>query len=278
MSYAFAIRAAVLACLTTTALAQNQAGPQPEATGPMRVECVSIFDTRIQNFIELSDVRQSAFQINARLIGPRIEQIIRLGTPIVEEMVDSTGLSMVDPSMYTLAQRDRTRQYSIPQGAISQGFINMRIPVATPASRAATSITRTRGYLWVVFGGEAEPIFLTHPMQYRGKYIDHPRLEELGIRIRMLTPEEAPETRVDDKTFALDIETGEDMVRNITVYDDWLRNTNTRVKPIREKDRRLNIYSMVTGRFHDDCELGIYVYPRVERLKVDFEWLNLELP
>ena len=94
----------------------------------------------------------------------------------------------------------------------------------------------------------------------------------------MLTAVEAPEIEADEKTFALAIETGEDYIRNVTVYDDWLRNTQTLPKPVRKPDDPYTVYSMVGGRFTDDCEIAFYVYDAVERQKVDFEWLDLELP
>ncbi|RMF78390.1 MAG: hypothetical protein D6744_10145 [Planctomycetota bacterium] len=253
-------------------------GPSVDTSGPMRVELVSIYDNRVRYVgTPPQNARESRMQLNFRVLGDRVPEIVRLGNLILLEVVDSDGNSLFDPSQIPERAREATRPYFATDQLRQLGFVHMQ-SFTGAAARSAKQIS-VRGYVNVAYGGEAVRVDIERPLRYMGKIIDHPQLAELGVKIRMLAPSDMDADDAAKAQFGLEYIEGEEKVRNVTVYNEWLRAINT--QPTRgrtDEDTRYEAYRMLAGELNNDCELAIFVYPALEKERIEFSFAGIDLP
>lgn len=257
--------------------------PAPAASqpiGPTRVEPFGIQDVRISFFQpppERAQEPRSRFLF--RLTGAEVTKVDRHGKVIIEEMTDDTGKNLVDPKAFT--DRDRTGTNPVNQAAsvAQNGGVILDYVSTTPPTRAAKKINKVRGYVNIVFGGPTEEITIDNPMQYAGKTIDHPRLSELGIKVRVLKPGEESAEPADNRGVPLRIEAGEDSVRNVDLYDEWMKRMNIRPRAAKTaKDETYFYYQVMGGLVTADTQLVFTVHKSIKREQVKFEATDLALP
>ena len=254
--------------------------PAPPPTGPMRIEPFGIQDVRIAFFGQTPERPQEPrARFLFKLTGERILKVDRVGKLIIEEMVDDSGKTLVDPGVFN--DRDRSSTNPVPASAnIAQnGFVALDYTCTTPPLRNATKITKGKGYVNVVYGGPTEEITIDNPMQHVGKAIDHPRLKELGLTVRILKPGEESAEPADNRGIPIRIEAGDEMVKNIDMYDEWMKRMNIRPRMAKtQKDEPYFYYQVMGGIITPDCQLVLTVHKKIEREKVPFEIKDLALP
>lgn len=277
--------------LVATAAAQDAATAEPEAPavatsaqtsgtgGPMRVELVSLFDTRVSYVGELpQSPRETRMQLNFRVVGDRVNDIVRMGNLIIDEMIDSEGSVMVDPAEVPERARTATRPYFTNEQLRQLGFIHLQTFVGA-SNRSAAKIASLRGYINVAYSGEAVRVDIERPLSYLGKIIDHPRLREFGVQVRLLGRADLETDAADKAQFGLEYIEGYEKVRNVTVYNEWLRAINTQDTRGRlDGDRFYQGYRMLAGELTNDCELAIFVFPTLEEERIDFSFSGVDLP
>lgn len=272
-----ALRSCVLFVLAGWSVGQSvgQDAQPAQAESKLRIEPVATYDIRVGHIGTPINERRSQFQLITRLTGGEMDEVTRLGYPIFEEFVDDTGAQLVDPGKFK-GHEDETNPYKKPLAAKGFQYIDLPFKVDVPPSRKATEIAHVKGHVLVVFGGKAEPVFIPHAKRYQGGYLDDPKLDALGIRIRMLLPEEAG---LDDPSnaMALAIESGQKRIRNIAVYDDWYHNTLTHTET-HSGDESYTVFKLEDILFTEDCELGVYVFPNSRTERVDFDFKDIPLP
>lgn len=251
-----------------------------QPTGPMRVEAFGIQDVRIAFFGGAPERPQEPrARFLFKLTGERIAKVDRVSKLIIEEMTDDTGKSLVDPSVFT--ERDRTTTNPMPPSAnvAQNGFVPLDYTCSTPPVRSATKIAKAKGYVNIVYGGPTEEITIDNPMQNAGKSIDHPRLKELGINVRILKPGEEAAEPADNRGIPIRIEAGDEMVKNIDLYDENMRRMNIRARISKnQKEETYFYYQIMGGIVTPDCQLVLTVHKKIEREKVPFEVKDLALP
>lgn len=255
--------------------------PPPPPTGPMRVEAFGIQDVRIAFFGQTPERPQEPrARFLFKLTGERIGKVDRSGKLIVEEMVDDTGKSLVDPSAFN--ERDRTSTNPLPATAnvAQNGYVTLDYTCSTPPLRNATKISKAKGYVNLVYGGPTEEITIDNPMQHAGKpAVDHPRLKELGLTVRILKPGEESAEPADNRGIPVRLEAGDEMVKNIDLYDEWMKRMNIRPRPGKtQKDETYFYYQIMGGVLTNDCQLVLTVHKKIEREKIPFELKDLALP
>jgi hypothetical protein len=246
----------------------------------MRIEPFGIQDVRIAFFGPTPERPQEPrARFLFKLTGERIGKVDRVGKLIVEEMVDDAGLALVDPSVFS--ERDRSLTNPLPASAnvAQSGFVALDYTCSTPPPRSATKVAKARGYVNVVYGGPTEEITIDNPMQHSGKTIEHPRLKELGLTVRILKPGEESAEPADNRGIPIRIDAGDEMVKNIDLYDEWMKRMNIRPRMGKtQKDESYFYYQIMGGVVTPDCQLVLTVHKKIEREKVPFELKDLALP
>jgi hypothetical protein len=254
--------------------------PAAPPTGPMRVEAFGIQDVRIAFFGQTPERPQEPrARLLFKLTGERIGKVDRVGRLIVEEMADDTGKSLVDASAFTERDRTSTNPMAASANVAQNGYVALDFTCATPPVRAATKIAKAKGYVNLVYGGPTEEITIDNPMQHAGKAIDHPRLKALGLTVRILKPGEESAEPADNRGIPIRIEAGDEMVKNIDLYDEWMKRMNVRARSSKtQKDETYFYYQIMGGVVTPDCQLVLTVHKTIEREKVAFELKDLALP
>lgn len=266
---------------------RDTGGPGPttvpaasQPTGPMRVEPFGVQDVRVTFYQQPPErVQEPRSRFLFRLTGETVAKVDRHGKAIIEALTDDTGKDLLDPK--ALTDRDRTGTNPVSQAAnIAQnGGIMLDYVCTTPPTRAAKKIAKVRGYVNIVFGGPTEEITIDNPMQFAGKVIDHPRLNELGVKVRVLKPGEESAEPADNRGIPLKIEAGEDSVRNVDLYDEWMKRMNIRPRAAKTaKDETYFYYQVMGGLVTSDTQLVFTVHKSVKREQVKFEATDLALP
>jgi hypothetical protein len=254
--------------------------PAAPPTGPMRLEPFGIQDVRISVFgtpPERSQEPRARFLF--KLTGERIGKVDRVGKLIVEELIDDTGKDLADPKAFTERERTSTNPLSAAANVAQNGYVPMDYTCASPPTRAAKKITKAKGYVNLVFGGPTEEVTIDNPMQYAGKTVENNRLKELGLTVRILKPGEESAEPADNRGIPIRIEAGEEMVKNIDLYDEWMKRMNVRPRVSKtQKDETYFFYQVMGGVVTPDCQLVLTVHKKIEREKVPFELTDLTLP
>lgn len=249
-------------------------------TGPMRVEPWAILDQRVSFIgdpIERAPTPQARLLL--KLTGEKVMDIDRCGRPIIETMVDDKGTVLIDTAGYTDADRNTTSLVTATANVEQLGYIRLDLPTTRPPARAATKITQIKGYVNVVYGGQTEEITIDNPAQYAGGTIDHPRLKELGITIRVLKPAEEAIEPADNRGIAIRIEGKDEMVKNVDLYDEWMKRMSVRPRVSKtQKDETYFYYSIMGALLTPDCQMALTVYQSIEKEKIEFDIKDYTLP
>lgn len=254
--------------------------PMVKLEGAMRVEHLGVMDYRA-SFVEPAPERapKPALRVLVRLTGERLGDLYRCGRAIVEEMSDDTGARMFDPT--TISEKDRTvtTPVNLSAGIMQQGYHMLDI-TALPGSRAAKTITRLRGYVNIVFGGHTEEITIENPLQYLGKTVDHPKLKEIGLTVRVLKMggEEATEPN-DGRGIALDFEPSDEQVKAVDFYDENMKKIAARPRDGKsEKVDAYKYYALAGGLVNADTQMVLTVLPKIEKQRIEFDLKDIPLP
>jgi hypothetical protein len=252
----------------------------PLPTGPMRVESWAISETRSVYYSDPPPrPPKHTLVLQAKLTGERLVHMVGRSELLVEEMVDDAGAVLKTLADYE--PRALTKTYSLRAGKrmLTAGYAGLTVEAPAP-SRAARKLAKVRGHVLVAYSTEVEEIMIDNPLQYVGGYLRHPRLEELGVKIKVLDRDVVPDEMRDVSGMALQYEGGTQRhIRKAEFFDAWL-------KPMYTRDRSMELpngdeylfYGVVVGKIDADCQMLLKFYPEVEQEKVSFELTDLELP
>ena len=256
---------------------------QPEIklpTGPMRVEAWAISESRSRYDSDPPPKPpEPTLSLRIKLTGERLIHLASRGEPIIEEMVDDTGAVLK-----TLADhdpRELTKVYPLRAGKRMReaGFAGLNVNAPAP-SRQARKLTKVRGYVNAVFAIETEEIMIDNPLQYLGGYLEHPRLQELDIKIKVVTPGEGAMDKHDVGGIALQFVGGaRKHLNKAEFFDGWLKPLYARERPMETPEgEEYLFYAVVVGKIDADTQMMVKFYPEIEEEKVTFELENIELP
>lgn len=284
---------AVLSLFTVVSLLSAPFGPdtkdqpatQPVTTapslseGPMRVEVVSIGDTRRKYYVPMSGVVPgNDFQMQLRLVGKGIADVTRTGRVIFEDVVTDNGEHLVSPTTYTEQDRTETFRVRVTPDTLRDRGIGLGTKIDAP-SRQASMIRHAKGMLKVVVASEFEDVVIKNIAGFRGKTIDHPRLKELGIELRVL-PEGNPSNMPPGAgNFAFEFGEGQDLLRNIEFFDAWMTKVRAQSRNHQTNEGRPCVVVQLGDSVSpDDVTMIVQVYPKIETIDLPVELKDIPLP
>lgn len=250
-------------------------------TGPMRLAPHALVESRVRHFDQTPHPPdQATLRLQATLTGERLKDIVGLGRLVIEEAVDDTGKVLASPENIKRRDRVATSPYRVTKRVLRTGFITVFAELPAPA-REARKLVKVSGWIKLVYGGETEDILIDNPLQYLGGYIDHPRLRELNMKVKVIEPGDEIDEARDGRGIALEFERCAKQVRNTAFYDAWLRPMYPRARRVERPDGRDYMYYGVMpgiAPVDEDMQMILTVWPQVEEETVRFTFENLELP
>ena len=248
--------------------------------GPMRVEPWSFSETRsfYMNDPPAGGVKSNLI-LRAKLTGDRLIYLAGRGEMIVEEMVDDTGKVLL--STKDFEPRELTRIYPLRAGKrmMQAGYAAVQV-TGEASSRDAKKLKKVKGYVNAVYAKRTEEILIDNPLQFAGGLIEHPKLKEIGLKIKVLDPEGRIKQTGNTPALALQyLDDGEKYIRMIDFYDAWLKPLYAREQPRETPEGEpYRLYTSMVGKIDADAQLMIKYYPEIEEERVQFEFTDLDLP
>lgn len=292
MSKVFAIPFVLALLVAGEALAQERGGrparpgpaAEPEPTsrpirtdGPLRLEADAVLEQRVSLLGTGDRAPRTGLRIRLRLVGEGITEVVRLGRPILQELIDDTGKALFDPATIT----DEMRQATAPaSGTPAELATGIPVPVdADVSSRGAKTLKSVKGSMRVVFGGEQKSVLIQNPKQFVGGLVQHPELDRIGIKLRIVKLGEDTEDADDGRSIGIKVEGGNDAIVNMTVSDGWTRTVNSRFRDRKLKDgSTYQLRSLINQPFTDQYFLVLRVFSSVETKEVPFDLKDVPLP
>lgn len=259
--------------------AQVEAPPSPTTQeGAMRLVLTAIGEQRIRMLEPLPNETPSDWmRIQVKIKGAELPDVARVGQLIIEEMVDDTGRSLIDPAKYDETRRTETRPFEVNDRIIQGGGIPLVEQVGVSA-RGSTKLTSLKASVKVVYATGLEEIRIESPMDYRGGVIEHPRLRELGVQIRVFGPGEEGVAEGNTE-LGLHIVSGEDRVKSVEFFDDWFRRINARPRSATTAaGDTFTVYSAAPAQYTRDGELLLKVFTNIRSDELKLETKDVALP
>jgi len=247
--------------------------------GPLRVEMYAAFDARYWYLEPPPGARDPEFRMRLRIVGEGIDKAARVGSAIFTEAIDDTGKSLVGENTYTEEERTQTRPLNMtPEQLRSNGvFLDSRI--GSPARGAKT--LKLRGTARLILAPFQEEVTIDNPLQYVGKQIEHPRLRELGITVRVVPAEEISDEPLPSSSQMITLRylAGAERVHGIGLHDAWMRPLRVRERPTKTKNGDSVVACTVSGgNIDENTQMVLKVFPQVEDLRVPIEFDAFPLP
>ncbi|MCA9245269.1 MAG: hypothetical protein KDA32_15035 [Phycisphaerales bacterium] len=260
-----------------------QVGPEavtqpaaPKFEGPMRVEPVAVMESRL--WLKEGDRRdRSRLAVQCRVTGERLTNCVKMGRLIFEELKDDTGAVLISAEELTEAQREKMRDMQISPQIVQAGGVLLAANAELP-KRSATKLMG-KGYVQVAYSNGVEEVMIDNPFRFEGEFIDHARLKELGVKIRVPKIGEEVDIQKSGKAMPLEIVEGQEKIESVQLFDAWFRQMRTRAKQMKSKaDKPIAVYEVVAGAdISEDTQIVIRLYANVETEKVSFQF-EQELP
>ena len=260
---------------------QGQPASQPTYDqGPLRVSFVAMRELRFARLDpEAFRGMESEMRLQVRVEGQRVDQIARNSDLILDEMVDDTGLSLLEKPA-----TDADRNFTLPTTQTPDRLIHRGLEImikAKPSARAARQLAKVRGSVRVILADKekGEKITIENPFQYFGKLIENPRLKELGISVRVAPFDEFSEPIPPDRVLILQYKTKPEHVQETNFYDGSMR-------PLAKRENRIvtsageecMAYMLDPGSFNTDLQVVFTVHTQIEDLRLPFNIDNYALP
>lgn len=245
----------------------------------MRVRLVGLREIRAE-YLTPDIQRRNPSQMNLAMLlaGGRLKELVRVGKVILSEAVDETGKALVGPETYSEQDRSQTRPVEITPAMIQQGGLPLRADLS-PAARSAARIARLKGVLRVVYARQVEQITISNPRGLMGELISHPRLEELGIEIRVLPPGDPRGVPMRGTFLAVQFRKNAEQVKGLEFYNEWMQKLGAHPRQMKSNaGEDCTLYQITRGRLGPDSQMVIQVYPQIERAEIPVEFHDVPLP
>lgn len=253
------------------------APPAPSLlVGPVRVELQSVQESRSATFLD-TKTTESSLTLQFRVVGEKLTAVARFGPPVITEIVDDSGASLLDPKIDAPRNDAITRRLSMSPQQLERVGISLTATALGPR-REARQIKSLRGTVRLVNASQKESIYVDHPRGVQGQMLTHPRLKELGVEVRVLEAGDPARTANSKRHVGLRFLKGGERLHDVAFCDPWLR-------PLRSKG-----WDMKTNAGEDclvyvtDADLGeehvmvIELYTDIEDIRLPIELHDLPLP
>jgi len=191
-----------------------------------------------------------------------------------------TQLRLARRGEVTEEMREYTRPVNrSPEQLRSSGFL-LGPPRLQSPSRAAKAL-KLRGYVRIILAQEREELTIDNPLQYAGRIIEHERLKELDIQVRLVPAEELEGQEPPDpkRTLTVQYVKGGERMESLNIHDAWMKPIRSRPRPATTKTGDAVTSFLILGEgLNQDCQLVLKVFPTIEDAKVPIEIDALPLP
>ncbi len=258
-------------------------GPQEEEielpTGPMRIELFLITEERVRYEGEAPEqAAESSIRLHVKVTGERLAEMVGLGQLVIAEMIDDRGTVLASPEDIEPSDANATSPVKSSRRLLARGFVNRSARAKAP-NREARKLNRVSGWVNIVYATDTEDILIDNPLQYVGGYLEHPRLEELDMKIRVIQPGEEINVRREGRGIGLQFEGGHKQIQQVEFFDAWLKPLFPRPRAAQTPDGQEYVYyGSVMGPTDADTQMLLTVFPEVEEEKIRFEFKDVELP
>lgn len=271
----------------------QSAGPAPQTDtatdktkpvftdGPLRAEFVAMREVRQYNLDpQMADRTQSDLRILIRLAGEQLTDISKYGDLIITEIRDDTGKSLLEEDTYADVDESQLRPLAFPEERLRADGLKLATPSLLPSDRAATKLKRVSGHVRAVLADKTETVTIVNPLQYYGEVIADPRLEELGLKIRVVPLDELETQPPTDRCVVLDFQAKGDHVQKIEYFDGWNRPVASRDSWLttEETGTKVQMFYFDGSALTDELQLVLNVHPTIEDISIPVEFENLDLP
>lgn len=244
----------------------------------MRVELLSIRESRYRVFDESAGHVMSDLGLQFRLRGERLAEVARYGRPILTEAVDSTGRSLLTAGGLGPAEREFTARQQAPLERLEFGGLVLDARLELPA-RGAAALRRLRGSVRVIYARDYVSVYIDNPRQYQGRTIEHPLLAAHGLEIRILREgDPARAGAPSPRDVALRFVRGAERIHDVTFYDAWLKQLRSRGLPTTSDDGEPCVAYKTEAELTDEHTMVVEFYPHVEDVSIPIELDDVELP
>lgn len=269
---------AAQAAPTTQPAATQPASAPSLLVGPLRLEITGMSESRVWVLNPQTGMPRSELLLQLRLVGERVPDVVRAGRVIFTEAVDDSGQALLRPDSYTEAERTETfRVRSNPDVLRERGLaMNTRLDAT---SRSAKSLRTLKGGLRVIMASTSEDVAIPNPRQWEGKVVEHPRLKELGIELKVLAagnPSSVPHTL---GTITLATSKNQEYVKGIEFFDAWMARMRASARNAQSNEGEpVVVYQLGDQQLTENSQMIIQVFPKIEDVRVPIELENVALP
>lgn len=267
--------------LALTPLQDGAAAAAPTTQeGPLRLEITAMNNSTFLWLTEPpANPPKSQLRMQFKLRGAGMKSITRASTNvIIEEMIDDQGNKLFDESM-TPEERKGNRPVQVDDGMINQGGIIFIESFDSP-NRAAQKLRSVKGRVEVFMAEGLEEISIDNPLQYADQMLDHPRLKELGIQVKIIGLPGA-DGSPDPRVVGVQTTTGQERVQVVEFYDDWMRVISTRGREQRTDAGESYIQHRAAApnaTFNKDTQMVLRVFAKLNTQTVRIDATDVALP
>ena len=253
--------------------------PPAPVSGPLRVELYAILEQRVKINGDAPDSAPKPMsRVFFKVTGEGLYDIFRMSRLVVDEFKDDAGGVMFDPA--TISEADKSSMNPLANGDAvrQQGFAMLDLTCKLP-DRGAKKVASGKGYVNVLVGESETQVRIENPIKAAGAEIDNEMLKKFGIKARLLKLGEETTDPSGANGVALRIEAGDESIKQVDFYDDWMRKVATRGRPGTAKDGKpYTFYMVAAGTINNDWTMLVTMYGKVEKKKLEFSIKDVELP
>ncbi len=248
--------------------------------GPLRIELMGVREMRFWTSDPTLAARvESDLQMRLRVQGERVDQIARVGTVILTDVVDDTGKALLDDALYKDVDKTATQTLTITPDRLRDTGLLLSARTR-PSARGARQLKTLKGTLRVVLSKEKVKYSVLNPYQYYGHKIADPRLAALGIEIEVISPDQVENGPPGDRSITLHYKSKHEHVQAASFCDGWLRPLPTRDNWVKHKEtgQPCQAFFFEPNIFNDEMQVVFEIHPQIDDLTLPIDIQNFELP
>jgi hypothetical protein len=248
--------------------------------GPLRIELIGVREMRFWTSDPTLAARvESDLQMRLRVQGERVDQIARVGTVILTEVVDDTGKALLDDDLYKDVDKTATQTLTITPDRLRDTGLLLSARTR-PSARGARQLKVFKGTLRVVLSKDKVKYTVLNPHQYYGQKIADARLAALGIEIEVISPDQVENSPPAERSIIIRYKTKREHVQNASFCDGWLRPLPTRDNWLKHKEtgEQCQAFFFEPNVFNDEMQIVFEVHPQIDDVTLPIDIKGFELP
>jgi hypothetical protein len=248
--------------------------------GPLRAEVVAMREIRFRaTDPEMAARLKSELDMQVRIQGERITQVVRQGNLIFTELVDDTGQSLLDADTYTEADRTMTRPMP-PQQVERLRTDGLILTTRNKQStRGAVKLKVMRGAIRLILAEKTEKVTIADPLEYYDKSIGDSRLKEFGIEIKIVPVDQLETPTPPNRCLLLHYVSKGDHIQKVSFVDGAMKPVPARETQVTTKSGvTCQQFYFDTAPINNELQLVLDVLPQMDDIQLPIDMENVDLP